>query len=65
MGLPAVAAGFLVVDGGGLLTTSYEYGFAVMALALAALTAVVRRTTPAVVPGPAVAARELCGQSAR
>ena len=33
MGLPAVIGGFLVVHGGGLLSTTYEYGFAVMALA--------------------------------
>jgi predicted MFS family arabinose efflux permease len=61
MGLPAVVAGFLVVHGGGLLTTSYEYGFAVMALALAALTVVVRRPALA----PAIAAPELCTNGAR
>jgi MFS family permease len=61
MGLPAVVAGFLVVHGGGLLTTSYEYGFAVMALALAALTVVVRRPALA----PALAAPELCTNGAR
>lgn len=33
MGLPAVIAGFLVVDGGGVLTTAREYGVAVMTLA--------------------------------
>ncbi len=69
MGLPAVGAGFLVVDGGGLLSTSYEYGFAVMALALAALVVVVRRSEPVMVPAPAIsqsgAASELCGQGAR
>ncbi len=46
MGLPAVLAGVLVVHGGGLLTTSYQYGVAVMALALLALTVVVRRPDP-------------------
>lgn len=44
MGLPAVVAGFLVVDGGGLVETAYEYGFAVIALALVALVAMSRRT---------------------
>ncbi|MDX6277164.1 MAG: hypothetical protein QOJ72_1292 [Nocardioidaceae bacterium] len=33
MGLPAVIAGFLVVDVGGVLTTAREYGVAVMTLA--------------------------------
>lgn len=33
LGIPAVAAGFAVVRGGGLVTTSYEYGVAVIALA--------------------------------
>jgi MFS family permease len=33
MGLPAVIAGFLVVDSGGVLTTAREYGIAVMLLA--------------------------------
>jgi MFS family permease len=61
MGLPAVIAGFLVVHGGGLLTTSYEYGFAVMALALAALTVVVRRPALA----PANVAPELCTDGSR
>jgi MFS family permease len=37
MGLPAIAAGFLVVDGGGLVATARQYGFAVMALAALAL----------------------------
>jgi predicted MFS family arabinose efflux permease len=37
LGLPAVIAGFLVVDSGGLLTTAREYGIAVMALAALAL----------------------------
>jgi hypothetical protein len=37
MGLPAVIGGFLVVHGGGLLSTAREYGLAVMALAAIAL----------------------------
>jgi MFS family permease len=37
MGVPAVAAGFLVVHGGGLLDTTREYGAAVVVLAAAAL----------------------------
>ena len=44
MGLPAVVAGFLVVHGGGLMTTAYQYGFAVIVLALLALAAMVRRS---------------------
>jgi MFS family permease len=37
MGLPAVIGGYLVVHGGGLLTTTKEYGVAVIVLALLAL----------------------------
>jgi len=37
LGVPAVVAGFLVVDGGGILTTAREYAVAVMALAVLAL----------------------------
>jgi len=37
LGVPAVAAGFGVVDGGGLITTSRYYGAAVIALAALAL----------------------------
>lgn len=37
MGLPAVIGGYLVVHGGGLLTTTREYGVAVMVLAALAL----------------------------
>jgi MFS family permease len=37
MGVPAVIAGFLVVDSGGLLTTTREYAIAVMLLAAVAL----------------------------
>lgn len=42
LGLPAVIAGFLVVHGGGLITTSYEYGIAVIVLALPALIELLR-----------------------
>ncbi|MBV9832283.1 MAG: MFS transporter [Marmoricola sp.] len=44
MGLPAVVAGVLVVRGGGLVETAYQYGFAVIALALLAAAATVRRS---------------------
>jgi hypothetical protein len=44
LGLPAVIAGFLVVHGGGLLDTTYEYGAAVMVLAALALAWLVRTT---------------------
>jgi MFS family permease len=37
MGLPAVIAGFLVVHGSGLIDTAYEYGAALIVLALLAL----------------------------
>ena len=43
MGLPAVIAGVLVVDGGGVLATAREYSVAVMVLAGLALLGVVRR----------------------
>ncbi len=67
MGLPAVIGGYLVVHGGGLLTTTREYGVAVIVLAaLALLGLAVRRersprasvvvaaggTAPAVAPEP-------------
>jgi len=42
MGLPAVLAGFLVVNGGGLTTTAEEYVIAVLVLAVLALAGVVR-----------------------
>jgi hypothetical protein len=42
MGVPAVAAGFLVVHGGVLLPTTREYGVAVMAPAAVALLGVIR-----------------------
>jgi MFS family permease len=37
MGLPAVIGGFLVVHGGGVLTTAHEFGAAVIVLAVLAL----------------------------
>jgi predicted MFS family arabinose efflux permease len=59
LGVPAVIAGFLVVDSGGLLTTAREYGVAVMALAALALVGVWRRETePRHQGARAVAARE-------
>jgi MFS family permease len=67
MGLPAVVAGYLVVNGGGLVDTAYEYGFAVIALALLALVAIARRSpddalepsASVTVAGP-TPSRELC-----
>jgi MFS family permease len=51
LGIPAVIAGFLVVDAGGLLDTAREYGVGVIALALVALWALVRsRPEPAQIP---------------
>jgi MFS family permease len=51
MGLPAVAAGFLVVHGGGVVGTATEYGVAIIALAVLALLGMARRpgTAPVVV----------------
>jgi MFS family permease len=43
MGVPAVIAGFLVVDAGGLLSAVREYGIAIMVLAALALVGLVRR----------------------
>jgi predicted MFS family arabinose efflux permease len=43
MGLPAVIAGVLVVHGGGLMDTAYQYGLAVMLLAALALPGMLRR----------------------
>jgi predicted MFS family arabinose efflux permease len=56
LGLPAVVAGVLVVDGGGLAGTAREYGSAVMLLAALALAGLVRsqRRHPAP-PAPAPA----------
>ena len=42
MGLPAVIAGYLVVHGGGLLDTAYQYGAAVIGLAAFALADLLR-----------------------
>jgi MFS family permease len=48
MGIPAVLAGVRVVHGGGLLTTSHEFGLAVMALAAIALVGAIARRRAAV-----------------
>jgi predicted MFS family arabinose efflux permease len=45
LGIPAVAAGFAVVHGGGLVATSYEYGVAVIALAVIATVNLIRLHT--------------------
>lgn len=50
MGAPAVLAGVLVVHGGGLTATTYEYGTAVVVLAVLALLGLRRRSS---VPTPA------------
>jgi MFS family permease len=50
MGGPAVVAGFLVVDGGGLTTTAREYGIFVMVLAVLALGVLLRRPPGAQAP---------------
>jgi MFS family permease len=42
LGLPAVIAGFLVVHGGGLISTAREYSIAVMVLSALALVALLR-----------------------
>lgn len=55
MGVPSVAAGALVVHGGGLLPTSEEYGAVVIALALLALAALLVRGRPQSAPGVLVA----------
>jgi hypothetical protein len=57
MGLPAVVGGFLVVHGGGVLSTGREYGAAVMllaALALLGLTLTRPAPTPGIEPDRAV-----------
>jgi hypothetical protein len=43
MGLPAIIAGVLVVEGGGLLTSTIEYGVAEIAIAGLALIGLLRR----------------------
>ncbi|MFK0153001.1 MFS transporter [Streptomyces sp. NPDC090493] len=55
MGVPSVAAGALVVHGGGLVPTSEEYGAVVIALALLALAALLLRGRPQIAPGVKVA----------
>jgi len=45
LGIPAVAAGVAVVGGGGLVATSYEYGLAVMVLAVFAAVNLIRLRT--------------------
>jgi predicted MFS family arabinose efflux permease len=50
MGLPAVVAGFLVVDGGGLLATAREYGIGIIVLAALALVGMWKRPQQPVEP---------------
>jgi predicted MFS family arabinose efflux permease len=57
MGLPAVIAGFLVVHGGGLVTTAREYAVAVMLLAVIALAGLAARREPSTSDRPDVALR--------
>ena len=57
LGLPAVAAGFLVVHGGGLTDTARYYGAAVILLAALALPGLLN-TRPARTPAPAVCPAE-------
>jgi predicted MFS family arabinose efflux permease len=45
LGVPAVAAGFAVAKGGGLVATSYEYGVAVIVLAALAAVNLIRLRT--------------------
>jgi hypothetical protein len=45
LGIPAVAAGLAVVRGGGLVATSYEYGLAVILLAIFATVNLIRRAS--------------------
>jgi predicted MFS family arabinose efflux permease len=45
LGVPAVAAGFAVAKGGGLVATSYEYGVAVIVLAALATVNLIRLRT--------------------
>jgi hypothetical protein len=47
LGIPAVAAGFAVAKGGGLVATSYEYGGAVIVLAALATVNLIRLRTHA------------------
>jgi predicted MFS family arabinose efflux permease len=57
MGLPAVLAGYFVVDGGGVISTAKEYAIAVMVLAALAAFGAIRPARPAAVVEPVV--REL------
>ena len=56
LGVPAIAAGYLVVHAGGLVVTAREYGIAVIALATVALIALIRRGDEAGQPQRAEAA---------
>jgi predicted MFS family arabinose efflux permease len=62
LGLPAVIAGYVVVHGGGLLTSAREYAVAVMILAALAILALARRPRP--VPAAELAAAGGLGASA-
>jgi hypothetical protein len=46
LGLPGVIAGYVVVHGGGLLTSAREYAIAVMILAALAILGLARRSRP-------------------
>jgi hypothetical protein len=46
LGIPAVGAGFAVAKGGELVATSYEYGLAVIVLAVFATVNLIRLRTP-------------------
>ena len=59
LGVPAVLAGFGVVHGGGLISTSHYYGAAVIALAALALAGLLknrpgRPAKPAAAPAPGI-----------
>jgi predicted MFS family arabinose efflux permease len=56
LGVPAIAAGYLVVHAGGLVVTAREYGIAVIAMAAVALIALLRRGDEAGQPRRAEAA---------
>ncbi len=63
MGLPAVVAGVLIVDGGGVLDTAKEYGVVVMVLAALALIGVARTGRSRVaVEQPGESFVERCGR---
>ena len=57
LGVPSVIAGFLVVHGGGVLSTAREYGLAVMVLAAAALLGLALQGRRPAVPAAGVAPR--------